>query len=338
MYTAPTTSKPALPHQSDKLFIADGGLETAFVFQKNFDLPLFAAFHLLNSQAGIEELKSYYEDYADIALRNGLGLVLDTPTWRASIGWGEQLGYTPREIRRYNEISVSLLRDFRAEFATPDNPMIINGAIGPQDDGYNPSTLLSVDEAIRYHGHQVRALAESGADMVTAVTMTYAEEAIGITRAAQAAGIPVAVSFTVETDGRLPNGMSLEDAISAVDAATDNAPVYFMINCAHPSHFDHVLQNDLRWTDRIFGIRANASCKSHAELDEMVELDEGNPVEFGLSYAQLKSQLKNLRVVGGCCGTDHRHVDEVCRSLLSQDLDTSAVALAKWKIPCGAPV
>ena len=219
-----------------------------------------------------------------------------------------------------------MLEELRDKYASADVPMIINGAIGPQDDGYNPAALLSIDEAVQYHTHQVEALAEAGVDMLTAVTMTYAEEAIGITRAAQAAGVPVAVSFTVETDGRLPNGMSLEDAILAVDAATGFAPEYFMINCAHPSHFDHVLQGEANWTDRIYGIRANASCKSHAELDEAVELDEGNPAEFGQSYAVLNRRLKNLRVVGGCCGTDHRHIGEVCRSVLNMEPHPSRAA------------
>ena len=326
MKTALTRHQYSLPHQGDKLFITDGGLETTFIFQKDFDLPLFAAFHLLNSRAGIEGLRSYYYSYIDIALHNRLGVILDTPTWRASTGWGEQLGYTAQQIRGYNQLSVSLLEELRDKHATPESPMIINGAIGPQGDGYSPASLLSIDEAVKYHTHQADALAEAGVDMLTAVTMTYAEEAIGITRAARTAGIPVAVSFTVETDGRLPNGMSLENAIKAVDSATDCAPEYFMINCAHPSHFDHVLQGEANWTDRIFGIRANASCKSHAELDEAVELDEGNPVEFGQSYGALNRSLKNLRVVGGCCGTDHRHIGEVCKTVLNMNPNPSRAA------------
>lgn len=314
-----TNHESSLPHQGDKIFIADGGLETTFIFLKNIDLPEFAAFDLLNSDSGINGLRDYYQDYIDIALRNKLGLILDTPTWRASTGWGNKLGYAPADIREYNLSSVSLMKNIREGNVTEDSPMIINGAIGPQDDGYNPTQLLSADEAEQYHGHQVEALADAGVDMITAVTMTYAEEAIGITRAAQSLGVPVAISFTVETDGYLPNGMSLKDAIETVDSTTDSAPAYYMINCAHPSHFDHVLKNDARWMDRIVGLRANASCMSHAELDEAEELDDGNPVEFGQSYAELNQLLKNLRVFGGCCGTDHRHISEVCKSVDPQE-------------------
>ena len=319
-----TNHNSHLPHQGNKIYIADGGLETTFIFLKNTDLPEFAAFDLLNSDSGIDGLRDYYQDYINIALRNKLGLILDTPTWRASTGWGYKLGYTPADIREYNLSSVSLMKSIRDRNISEDSPMIINGAIGPQDDGYNPAQLLSVDEAEQYHSHQVGALADAGVDMISAVTMTYAEEAIGVTRAAQSRGVPVAISFTVETDGQLPNGMSLKDAIETVDSVTKSTPVYYMINCAHPSHFSHVLKNDARWMDRIVGLRANASCMSHAELDEAIELDDGNPVEFGQSYAELNQQLKNLRVFGGCCGTDHRHISEVCKSLVPGEPGRSA--------------
>ncbi len=304
-----------LPHQGQKLFITDGGLETSFVFLKEIDLPMFAAFHLLNSQPGIEALKDYYQPYIKIAQHNHFGLVLDTPTWRASAGWGQQLGYSASDIREYNKLSVSIVRDIRNQHASSNSPMLVNGVVGPQGDGYNPSQMLSSGMARKYHYHQIEAFSSFSVDMITAVTMTYTDEAIGITRAAQSQGIPVAISFTVETDGKLPNGMSLKEAISIVDVATEAGPIYYMINCAHPSHFEHILEKDSDWMDRIVGIRANASCKSHAELDEATELDDGNPVEFGQSYARLNTQFKNLRVMGGCCGTDHRHIDQACRSI-----------------------
>jgi S-methylmethionine-dependent homocysteine/selenocysteine methylase len=147
--------------------------------------------------------------------------------------------------------------------------------------------------------------------MVTAVTMTYAEEAIGLTRAGAAAGMPAVISFTVETDGRLPSGQSLGDAILEVDAATGLGPAYFMINCAHPTHFDDVLAAGGDWRERIRGLRANASTKSHAELDESTELDSGDPADLAVRYAELRSVLPNLAVLGGCCGTDERHVEAI---------------------------
>ncbi|MET0418255.1 MAG: homocysteine S-methyltransferase family protein, partial [Actinoplanes sp.] len=155
---------------------------------------------------------------------------------------------------------------------------------------------------------QIDAFAEAGADLVTAFTLTGTGEAIGIVRAARAAGLPVAVSFTVEVDGRLPDGTSVPDAITAVDAA--DAPDYFMINCAHPEHIAPGLagDGDGDWRARIAGLRANASTRSHAELDESTELDEGDPAGLARAPDTLRPYLPNLTVVGGCCGTDARHV------------------------------
>ncbi len=304
-----------LPQLGPKMFITDGGLETSLIFQHDLELPLFAAFPLVGSDQGVEALRAYFMPYIDIALANRTGIILDTPTWRASHGWSEQLGYTILDTQFFNEASVDFLVALRERHASESTPMVINGAIGPQDDGYNPSNMMSTGEAEDYHRHQVEVFAQTRADMITAVTMTYVEEAIGISRAARKAEIPVAISFTVETDGRLPSGMSLKRAIEITDQHTDRTPVYYMINCAHATHFDHVIGGDEDWTRRIYGVRANASCKSHAELDEATELDDGDPREFGQEYAVLRQKLDNLKVVGGCCGTDYRHIAEVCRSL-----------------------
>ena len=317
--STPSLYRNNLPQLGDKPFITDGGLETTLVFLREIELPLFAAFPLVGNDDGIKQLKSYFEPYVEVAHKNRAGMVLDTPTWRASHGWGAQLGYSKLDMEFFNETSVEMLSEMRREHATADSPMVINGVVGPQDDGYNPAQILSNEEAEEYHRHQIETFARTEADMISAITMTYTEEAIGIARAANKAGIPAAISFTVETDGHLPSGMSLREAIQTTEAATNSSPAYYMINCAHPSHFNHVLEGDESWMSRILGVRANASCKSHAELDEATELDDGNPQEFGQDYSVLRSKLKNLNIVGGCCGTDHRHVGEVCQSLWSSE-------------------
>jgi len=188
--------------------------------------------------------------------------------------------------------------------------------MGSRGDGYDPQFRMSPDEAADYHREQIQILRRTEADMVTAYTIPYAEEAIGLTRAAHAEDMPVAIGFTVETDGRLPSGQSLEAAIAQVDAATDRGPAYYMINCAHPTHFDNVLASDAPWTRRIRAIRANASAKSHAELEAMEVLDDGNPEEFGRQYRALRGRLNHLNILGGCCGTDHRHLEEICQAVL----------------------
>jgi S-methylmethionine-dependent homocysteine/selenocysteine methylase len=304
-----------LPQLDGGLFLTDGGIETVLIFHHGIDLPAFAAFVLLRDDAHEETLRRYYEPYLDIARRNGAGFVLESPTWRASSRWGAELGCSPQELYELNRSAIYLMQEIRDDHRL-DAPIVISGCIGPQDDGYNPTTKLSASAAQEYHSEQIATFRGTPADMVTAITMTYADEAIGVARAAAEADLPAAISFTVEADGRLPSGQPLGEAVAQVDDETGGAPAYYMINCAHPNHFRDALEVGEEWQGRIRGLRANASTKSHAELDEAEELDTGDPVELGTRYSELKSKLPNLNVLGGCCGTDHRHVGEICRSWL----------------------
>ncbi len=242
--------------------------------------------------------------------------MLDTATWRANPDWGPELGYSPDELEQANRDAVALAEGLRTEHESETSPILIDGVIGPRGDGYVADTSMSPEDAEQYHSMQARVFADAGADLVSAITMTYAEEAAGIVRAARAAGIPVAVSFTVETDGRLPSGQDLREAIEQVDAETDGGPDYYMVNCAHPTHFVRVLEEGGPWLERIRGIRANASRMSHAELDEAEALDEGDPSELAGQYRELRERLPKTCVLGGCCGTDHRHVREIAAAAL----------------------
>jgi S-methylmethionine-dependent homocysteine/selenocysteine methylase len=298
--------RASLPQLKGDLFLTDGGIETSLIFHQGLDLPEFAAFVLLDSEEGLDQLRRYYEPYVSLARENGTGLVLETPTWRASPGWAARLDVSPDKLDWLNRRAVTLMEELRR--SAGDNPVVISGCVGPEGDGYRPANLLSADAARDYHATQVGTFADTAADMVTALTMTYADEATGVAQAASDAGLPSVISFTLETDGRLPNGQGLGEAIEAVDEATSGAPAYYMINCAHPTHFDDVLGTDEPWRDRILGLRANASMMSHDELDEAEELDDGDPADLGARYAALRPRLPSLNVLGGCCGTDHRHV------------------------------
>lgn len=312
-----STYRNALPQLSERLFLTDGGLETTLVFHDGIDLPHFAAFDVLKTPDGRKRLKDYYRDYAATARVRGLGFVLESPTWRASAEWGAKLGYDAADLDRFNRDAVALMAEIRAEFETAASPMVISGCVGPRGDGYIAGAVYSADEQEAYHGVQIATYAATAADMITGVTINNVPEAIGIVRAATRAGMPVAISFTLETDGRLPSGDGLGEAIEAVDAATGAAPAYYMINCAHPSHFDAVLAPGAAWTGRLRGLRANASTLSHAELDNSTELDAGDPVDLGRRYAALRRRLPNITVLGGCCGTDHRHVEAICLACLA---------------------
>jgi S-methylmethionine-dependent homocysteine/selenocysteine methylase len=300
-----------------RLFLTDGGLETTLVFHEGLDLPYFAAFDLLRRPGGRETLERYYRPYGELARRRGAGLILESATWRASADWGALLGYSREELATANRRAIELLVGLREELGAPKTPVVLSGCVGPRGDGYVPSRTMSAAAAEEYHREQVETFASTAADMVCATTMNTVEEAVGVTRAARAAGLPIAVSFTLEVDGRLPTGLSLEGAIEEVDAATDGAPAYYMINCAHPTHFEHVMRRGGRWTERVRGLRANASSRSHAELDEATDLDAGDPRELGRQYAALRELLPRLDVLGGCCGTDHRHVEEIAHACIA---------------------
>lgn len=275
-------------------------------------------FHLLKTPEGEAALRKYFRTYAEIARRLGTGLILESATWRANPDWGGKLGYTAGALADVNRRAISLLEQIRREYETEQTPVVISGCLGPRGDGYVPDRAMSAQEAERYHQAQMTTFADSAADMVCAITMNYVEEAIGIAQAAQRAGMPVAISFTVETDGKLPTGQTLKAALEQVDDATSGYPCYYMINCAHPTHFDQVLAEGEPWLQRIRGLRANASRMSHAQLNEAPELDAGNAIELGQEYADLKRRLAHLNVMGGCCGTDHRHIEQIasiCRPL-----------------------
>ncbi len=304
-----------LPQLGDELLLADGGLETTLVFHERVDLPCFASFTLLKDEAGWKRLARYFAAYAALARDNGLGIVLESPTWRANPDWAAKLGYDANALADANRRGIAILLETRAAFETPRTKVVVSGNLGPRGDGYNPSARMTAAQARDYHAPQVDLFAETDADMVAAFTMNYPEEAIGIVQAAKAAAMPVAISFTVETDGRLPTGDTLESAITRTDEETDGCAAYYLINCAHPTHFHDVVEAGGKWRERVRGVRANASKQSHKELDESTELDAGNPDELGREYVELKALLPRLSVVGGCCGTDERHVRAISRAL-----------------------
>jgi homocysteine S-methyltransferase len=309
-----TTTSMTLPQPGSRLFLTDGGIETSLIFLDGLDLPYFAAFHLLRDKRGRDALVRYYERYIAIAQADGVGFILESPTWRASSDWGSKLGYSRDAIAAVNRQSIELMHELKARHAHRTIPIVVSGCVGPRGDGYDPGQVMSPTEAAAYHAHQVGVFAEAKADMTTAITMTNASEAIGFVHAAAHAGLPSVVSFTVETDGRLPTGQELAEAIAEVDAATGSTPAYYMINCAHPTHFESVMSTDEEWTQRICGLRANASRRSHQELNDAPDLDAGDPIELANQYRDLLRRHPQITVLGGCCGTDHRHIQSISKT------------------------
>ena len=291
-----------------RFFLCDGGLETTMIFEHGFDLPCFSAAALLESAEGRAALTRYFETYIGIARRSGRGFLMDAPTWRAGTAWAGPLGLSTEETLAINGRAVDFVRAIRDRLETADLPILLNGLVGPAGDAYAPDVELTPEQALEQHAPQIHSLGKAGVDLISAMTLTHAGEATGIALAAKEIDVPAAIAFTLETDGRLPSGQPLGEAIEEVDRATGASPLYYMINCAHPDHFSTVLDRSAGWLERIGGLRANASRLSHAELDAAETLDAGDPEELALLHQTLFDLLPNVRVVGGCCGTDHRHV------------------------------
>lgn len=283
-------------------WVTDGGLETDLIFNQGVDLPGFASFPLVEDAEGIRLLERYYAGYAAVAAAAGAGLLVETPTWRSNTDWGRVLGYAPSDLDRINQAAVALARAV-ANRSGLDRTRV-SGVVGPRGDGYLAGGE-DPDEAADYHAAQVHAFGKAGADLVHAMTMTGPAEGIGVVRAARDAGLPVAVSFTVETDGRLPDGSTLAATLARVEA---EAPAdWYGVNCAHPTHLLPGLDGG-SWQSRLTFFRPNASTLSHAELDEMEVLDPGDLGLLASSAGGLRDQVPTIGVVGGCCGTDSRHV------------------------------
>ena len=314
----------ALP-QLSRLFVTDAGLETDLIFNREIDLPCFSSIALLRTDEGRRVLDDYFRSYLELARRLGTGCLLESASWRASPDWAPKLGLEVGELEALNRSSVEMLKTLREEYRSDRTPVVVSGCIGPRGDGYDPGAIMSPEQAEDYHGWQAFALASAGPDLLSAITMTNVNEALGITRAARRAGLPVVIAFTVETDGRLPTGDSLRSAVETVDEATGAYPAYYMVNCAHPTHFMPLLDPAEDWTKRLGGLRANASRCSHAELDAMTELDSGDPDELGRLCGEIRTGLPHVNVLGGCCGTDLRHVTAIAEACaLEEDALPSA--------------
>ena len=299
---------------AERFFLSDGGLETYLIFDKGYELPCFSAAILLDSEQGRRDLAEYYERFLGIARQSGRGFVLDAPTWRAGVAWAGPLGQSVSEVLQTNERAVRFVSKIRESHETDTLPILVNGLVGPSGDAYAPDETLSYQDALLIHAPQIHALGRAGVDMISAMTLTHAGEAVGMVRAAEEADIPIVIAFTLETDGRLPSGQSLAEAIGEVDDATSSGPVYYMINCAHPDHLANAFA-DADWMSRINGVVANASRCSHAELDGADTLDDGDPAELGRQLGDLKRRFPHMTTFGGCCGTDLRHMTAIADNL-----------------------
>jgi S-methylmethionine-dependent homocysteine/selenocysteine methylase len=306
--------RKALPQLTGDLFLTDGGIETDLIFNHGIEIREFAAHTLLPDPVGREAMARYFNGYLQLAKACDAGFILDSQTWKAHMHWADDLGATEPELKAANRDSIEFIAGIRDAFSDNTGPIVLNGIVGPTSDAYAPEHPVSANEAEQYHARQLGWLAETEVDMVAGVTFPNADEAIGLVRAARSFDLPVAISFTVETNGCLPTGLPLGEAIRKVDNETAGGAAYFQVNCAHPDHFFHVFDG-ADWTRRIRGLRCNASRLSHAELDCCEVLDYGNPEELGRQYQDILLTMPWLNIFGGCCGSDLRHVTRIASAV-----------------------
>jgi S-methylmethionine-dependent homocysteine/selenocysteine methylase len=297
-----------LPQLENVIFACYTGMDTDILYNRGIDLPGFASYPLLSNPEHKKIIRECYSNLVDLGREQNVGVILDSVTWSANRDRGAELGYTAADLKKYNIDAIELIANVRNEKG--DLPTVLCGQIGPRNDGYAPTELMTTKEAEDYHSEQIEVYSNTEADFVSAFTICYAEEAAGIVRAAQRYNMPVAIAFTVETDGRLPTGMSMREAIEQVDVESNGGAFYFLINCAHPDHFTGIF-NDEPWMQRLRGVVANASRCSHAELEVAEELDDGDPKELGAQVGRLREKFPHFNILGGCCGSDLRHMKRI---------------------------
>lgn len=307
---------PRLPHQTDDIFLTDGGTETWLMYKRGFKLQEFSAFHLLNDERPAAALREYYTGFAKIAVKLGTPFIFDSLTYRASRDWGALLGYSKDGLADINHKCIELYRDCATEAGLAAENSVLSGCLGPKGDAYKLNNGLTAEGAESYHREQIETFKVAGVDIITALTLSTTAEAIGIARAAAKAGLPSVIAFTIEKDRKLRSGETLKQAIETVDAATSSAPAYYMINCSHPVDFGPALASE-PWANRIRGLRANASSLDHGTLCQLGHIEEGNPDELASQYVDIRTAFPKMNVFGGCCGTDHLHVDTIGRALLA---------------------
>jgi S-methylmethionine-dependent homocysteine/selenocysteine methylase len=287
--------------------LADGGIETRLIYEFGSHLPEFASFLPL-FRPDRDALVEIYRGYLRVAADSGLPMQLGTPTWRAHPDCLARLGYgEPDDLVRVNAEAVRLLADLRAEAGLEDR-VYIAGVIGPRRDGYDPAGAPGAEEARAYHARQAVALAAAGVDFLYAPTFACASELVGVAQAMASTGLPYVLAPVLGQDGRLPDGTSLEDAIGAVDRTVSPVPLHIMIGCVHPTRVRAMQSSATNGLPaRVAGLKANASTLPPEELDKLGHLDEGDFRLFAEQMAQLRRDY-GLRILGGCCGTNHRHI------------------------------
>ncbi|MBW2409401.1 MAG: homocysteine S-methyltransferase family protein [Deltaproteobacteria bacterium] len=274
--------------------------------------PYIANAGLIYDQAGKQAMTRIYRQYIDIASRYRLPMIVSAPTWRASSERINKSAYSGRETMVKD--CADFINRIRQDVSQSADCIYIAGLIACRGDSYEPREALTADKAEAYHRLQAQELAHAGVDFILAATLPAVSEALGIAAALSQCAIPYSLSFVIRSDGRVLDGTPLQAAIEKIDAAVNPGPLFYQINCVHPAIFRKAIEQSEPGFDRLLGLQANTSEKSPEELDGLGYLDTSEPEEFAESMLALHTHF-GLKIIGGCCGTDHRHIEEIAKRL-----------------------
>lgn len=305
------------PRLDGSFYLTEGGTETELLYKHGLKLPEFAMFPLLDDAEGLAVSRAMYRRYMEAAAAHGAGILLIGHDYRASPDWGAKLGYSPEGLAEMQRRSIGFLAEIRDEFRDRVEHAYIAGCLGPRGDAYGTGGSMTAEEAEEYHLTQLTTLKGTEADMAVALTFNNVPEAVGAVRAAGRVGLPIGVSLTLSSEGRLRSGPTLREAVEAIDAETGGAAAWMGTNCSHPMEFFPALDDAGPWLDRLRYFRPNAAMMDKLALCKLGHLEDGDPVELGGQMADLALRLPRADILGGCCGTDERHLGEIARSVLT---------------------
>ncbi len=293
------------------LVLTDGAIETRAVYEFHRDLTDLEVFTLLGDAQGREILHTIYSTYAQIAAKFNVPMQLGTPTWRASRNW-------TGDVAEVNAQAVALVREVASSTGAR---VVIAGVIGPSSDGYDPSGALNTEDAVTYHREQASALASAGVDLLYAPTFPVTDELQGAARAMSEMKLPFAVAPMLHADGKMPDGTTLAAAIARLDEDAAARPWHYMLGCLYPTHAATALESLFRsapaLAHRVVGLKANGSPLPPESLDGSTTLQTTAPDVFARDLWEC-AQNFGLHVLGGCCGTDTRHIEALAELATSE--------------------
>lgn len=294
---------------SNPFIVAEGSVIERIKRETGYHLdPDIANAGMVYDENGAAILASIYREYIETAKPFDLPIVILTPTWRASGERLERAGFLGKDVNRDCFEFLARVRDGYGMYA---EKILVGGILSCRGDAYNTADALDADEAQAYHAYQVGRLASAGVDFLLASTIPASKEAAGMAAVMAECGLPYIISFIIRPSGKLLDGTPLVEAIAEIDVSVSPQPTAYMLNCVHPANARRTIaagpNNSAQLKSRLIGLQGNASRMSPEELDGRVELDADPPERWARAMLSLHDDF-DMRILGGCCGTDNRHI------------------------------